>query len=100
MRSPIRPAAAVLVLLSAGVAQAQDAPPARNGNVYDNTAHEPDAGATTSREKASGVAPSPQRQQSENNTVEQLDQQILQRAQTGTGAAAGCSADRKACPQR
>lgn len=100
----IWPLATALALLG-GSAVAQDvppppAPPARNGNVFDSTAHEPNAGATTAQERASGVAPTQQQQQSESNQVEQLDRQIEQRAQQPTGAAAGCSSDGKDCPPR
>ncbi len=71
-------------------AQAQDTP-ARNGNVYNGTAHEPSPAAGNQ-----GL--SPQQQQQQNAVIEQLDRQVQKNAQTPTGTAAGCSASQKACP--
>ena len=65
-------------LLAAGLmlvgtpAFAQQAPSARDANIYDGKAHEPDPAATTAREKAAGIAPSAETRQRENDKVEQL----------------------------
>lgn len=51
-------------------------PPARIGNVYDGTAHQPTA-AVQGAEQQAGVAPAPQVQQKENDTVSQIDKELL-----------------------
>ncbi len=52
---------------------------ARNGNVYDGTAHQPTAGVAT-EEKNAGVAPPPQVQANENRTLGTLDNELLTKA--------------------
>lgn len=66
-------AAGMLALPVAAHAQA------RNGNVYDGTAHQPTA-AVHSEERAAGVAPSNQREQAENHDLGAINNQLLQRA--------------------
>jgi hypothetical protein len=50
--------------------------PTRIDNVYNGTAHEPDAAATQARERNAGIAPPPAVQRNETHTVEQLDRQL------------------------
>ena len=65
------------VALATSGAWAQDnPPPARNGNVYDGTAHEPNAGSVTTQEKAAGVALPPAQSKAATDHVEQLDKSI------------------------
>lgn len=64
-------------VLMVGSAAAQDnSPPARIGNVYNGTAHEPNAGAVRADESAAGVAPSPSAARADNKAVQQLDHQV------------------------
>ena len=56
---------------------AAQTPPARIGNVYDGTAHQPTPGAVQPNEQAAGVAPPPAQQKKEDDTVRQLDKQLL-----------------------
>lgn len=82
IRIPVRMSvcAAFALVLAAGAAQAQGAPPTRNGNVYDGTAHEPSAPSVAGAERAEGVAPSEQRQKQEDREIEQLNRELQQRA--------------------
>jgi hypothetical protein len=63
--------------------------PARNANVYDGTAHEPDAQATTQRESAAGIAGSEAAQRRETDAVEQIYKQL----QRNTGRPSGGARD-------
>ena len=56
---------------------AAQTPPARIGNVYDGTAHQPNPGAVRAGEQAAGVAAPPAQQKKEDDTIRQLDKQLL-----------------------
>ena len=72
----------------AGAAAAQDSgPPARIGNVYNGTAHEPNPGVVHSEEKAAGVAPSPGAVKQDNKAVEQLDKNVQNNGANSVGPA-------------
>ncbi len=89
---------AILATVGATPAFGQDSGgPAQNGNVYNGTAHEPNAGAVQSQERAAGVAPAPARQKQLNNTVEQLDKQVQTNAQGAEAKAAACAKDPSNC---
>ena len=60
-----------------GAGAVAQTPPARIGNTYDGTHHEPQPGAVHQDERSAGVAPAPRVQQKENDTVRQLDKQLL-----------------------
>lgn len=81
------------VTLGTASAFAQDnAPPARNGDIYNGTAHEPNAGVVTLQEKAAGVALPPAQNRAANNRVEQLDKNIQQGPNTvGAAKSLACS---------
>ena len=75
-------------LSMAGAAAAQDSsPPARIGNVYNGTAHEPDPGVVHSQEKAAGVALPPGAVKQDNKAVEQLDKNIQNNGAASVGPA-------------
>ncbi len=83
--------AAILISLPAGPAVAQATPtppppngaPARNADVWDGRSHV-SGPAVRSAEQAAGVALPPAVQQQQTDEVEQLQQQILKRAEQGT----------------
>ncbi len=56
------------------------AQPARNGNVYNGTAHEPAPGPVHGNESAAGVALPPQKAQQQNNELESLNKQLTDKA--------------------
>ena len=62
-----------------GIAAAQDAPPpARIGNIYNGTAHQPTAGGVHAAEQADGIAtPGPERQ-AHDKALENQGQKIQQ----------------------
>jgi hypothetical protein len=68
---------AVLMTLAAG-GLAQAAPPARDGNVWDGIAHEPNPGLVHDKERAAGVLPSQQQESAQVNAVERLARGMLQ----------------------
>lgn len=75
------------LMLIAGTAAAQDnKPPARIGNIYDGTAHEPSPGAVRAGESAAGVLPPASVAKGENSAIQQLDKQV-QRNSTPSNAA-------------
>jgi hypothetical protein len=86
---------AMVVLLAAPAALAQGLP-AQEGNIYNGREHQPVAGATNQAEQAAGVA-TPGAQQQQTSAVESLNAQVQQNAATGTGPAAGCTADKTKC---
>ncbi len=63
------------------------AAPARNANVWDGTAHEPNPTIVHTQEKAAGVQLSPQQQTEQTDTVEHLAQQLCGSRQ---GILVGC----------
>ena len=72
----------------ATTALAQDnAPPARNGDIYNGTAHEPNAGVVTQQEKAAGIGLPPAQSRAANNRVEQLDKNIQDNGANTVGPA-------------
>ncbi len=76
------------VALAASGAWAQDnLPPARNGNIYDGTAHEPNPNSVTAQEKAAGVALPPAKSRAVTNHVEQLDKSIQENGANTVGPA-------------
>ena len=68
---------ASVTLLLPAVAGAQTA---RNGNVYNGTAHEPAAGPVHGNEKAAGVAQPPGQAEHQTNEVESLNKQLTEKA--------------------
>ena len=67
---------AVLVVAMPIAAHAQ----ARNGNVYDGTAHQPSAGVVGQEQRA-GVAPAPAQADAENHDLSRMNTALLQKAQ-------------------
>jgi hypothetical protein len=88
---------AALLAASLATVLTQTPAQAQNANIYDGKDHQPDAAVVQQQEQAAGVA-TPQQQQSLTNEIEQLNRQVLQNAQTPTGAAAGCSPSQQVCP--
>ncbi len=80
------PAAVIAaIVLAPGLAAAQDSmPPSRLGNIWDNQAHQPTRDDTTEQEKAAGLRADPAAERRRADEVQQLDKQVLQRAQQGT----------------
>ena len=74
-------AAGLLAVPAAAFAQA------RNGNVYDGTAHEPVPGTVRQDERAAGIAPSQQTLQSWDQTLGAIDRQLTQQTQQDTAPA-------------
>jgi hypothetical protein len=70
-------AAMLFVALSQGAALA--GPLARDANIWDGMAHEPNPALVHSEEATAGVQLSPQQQARQNNAVEDLAHQLLQR---------------------
>ena len=66
-----------LACMLGGTGAAAQTPPARIGNVYDGTAHQPTPGVVHQNEHAAGVAPPPAQQKREADTVRQIDRQLL-----------------------
>lgn len=89
--------AVALIILGAAPALAQQSGgPAQNGNVYDGTAHEPNAGVVHTQEKNAGIAPPPAQQQRLNNDVEALGHAAEQNA-AGARAKAACAVNNTGC---
>jgi hypothetical protein len=59
------------------LAQAPGQVPAREGNTWDGTDHQPTEAQVQREEKAAGVAPTPSQKDSSAATVNQLDRQLL-----------------------
>ncbi|HKM62741.1 MAG TPA: hypothetical protein VJY39_09650 [Acidisphaera sp.] len=78
MRTAALVAIALLALPS--VASAQGVVSAREGNIWNGTAHEPSALSVHSAERAAGVAEPPAQAQQQTRTVEQLDCQLTGQA--------------------
>jgi hypothetical protein len=76
MRHAVALLASVTLLLPA----ASGAQTARNGNIYNGTAHEPSPGPVHSDEKAAGVALPPNQAEQQTNEVESLDKQLTEKA--------------------
>ncbi|HEX3348879.1 MAG TPA: hypothetical protein VHS58_12340 [Acetobacteraceae bacterium] len=74
-------AASVLVAPAAAMAQA------RNGNVYDGTAHEPNPGVVHRAEKSAGIAPSQQTVQSDDQELQAIGRQLTNQANQDAQAA-------------
>ncbi len=89
------------LMLMAGTAAAQDnKPPARIGNVYDGTAHEPNPGAVRAGESAAGVLPPASVSKGENKTIEQLNKQLQRNSAPSNAAPAeslACRTSPAAC---
>ncbi len=68
---------ALLPLAGPGLAQSPSGP------IYDWRDHEPNPGSTAARERASGVAPTPQRDRAEAAEVERLYRELTQPNQGG-----------------
>ena len=66
-----------LACVLGGLPVSAQTPPARIGNVYDGTAHEPNPAAVHQSESAAGVAAPPAEQKKEEDTVQQIDKQLL-----------------------
>ncbi len=79
------------VLVLAAVPVSAQQPPARIANTYGGTHHEP---APSAGEQ--GLTP--QQQQQQTATVEQLDRQVQRDAAMPAGTAAGCTPTGTACP--
>ena len=60
---------------AASSAPARDVP-TRNANVYDGTAHEPDAQSTAQRESAAGIAGSQAAQRRDTDAVEEIYKEL------------------------
>jgi hypothetical protein len=70
-------AMALLVALSApGLGHAQ----ARNGNVWNGRAHEPDAGSVGANERAAGIAPPTAQQEQESRDLDRMGQALTDKA--------------------
>lgn len=67
--------AILIALMTAGPAVAQ--PASRNGNVWDNVAHQPNPSIVRDNEKARGILASPQEQARQDETVEHLLRELL-----------------------
>lgn len=67
----------LIALVTAGSAAAQS----RNGNVWDGIAHQPNALSIRSHEQAKGIdAPSPQEQTEQDDILDRLARQMLERS--------------------
>ena len=71
-------AQAVLILAGVTLGSAPaSAQPARNGDIYDGTAHQPTQGAVVRREDKAGVEPPPAVRQENRQTVDEISKQLL-----------------------
>lgn len=71
-------------LLVPTLAVAQDSqPPGRVGNVWDNKSHQPTQSEVTQQEKAAGLGGSAAAERQQTEELEELDKQVLERAQQG-----------------
>jgi hypothetical protein len=75
--------ALLAALLTPGLALAQ----ARNGNVWNGRAHEPDAGNVIANERAAGVAPSAAQQAQENRDLDRMGQKLTEKARKDAATA-------------
>lgn len=75
--------ALLAALLAPGLALAQ----ARNGNVWNGRAHEPDAGNVIANERAAGVAPSVAQQAQENQDLDRMGQRLTEKARKDAATA-------------
>lgn len=77
-----------VVLLSAAgsmapfpaLAQAAAETPARNANIWNGRAHQPEAGNVHADEHAAGVAPAEQRAVQQNRELDQMGQRLIDKA--------------------
>ena len=77
-------ATALLVAsLASGLAHAQ----ARNGNVWNGRAHEPDAGSVGANERAAGIAPPTAQQDQENRELDRMGQTLTEKARRDAATA-------------
>ncbi len=76
-----------VALGTSGASAQNNAPPARNADIYNGTDHEPNAGTVTSQEKAAGVALPPAQNRAANGQVEQLDKNIQNNGSSTVGPA-------------
>lgn len=76
---PVAALAAAILVPAVAVAQA------RNGNVYDGTAHQPTAGVQQN-ERAAGVAPSQQTIQNQNADLDSMGRKLLNDARQNAHA--------------
>lgn len=72
--------AALLPLGWAGACRAQAAPPARNANIWDGQAHEPNPAQVGSQERRDGIAPDAAQQRTLDREVEVLDRKVQSQA--------------------
>jgi TolA-binding protein len=96
--------AATLLLPTLALAQAAPAdgqPPAREGNVWGSVSHQPTEGEVREQEKAAGLLGAKEQQRQRADEVNELDRQILQRAQQGMndGVLNGSAATKPLPPQ-
>ena len=75
--------ALLVASLAPGLAHAQ----ARNGNVWNGRAHEPDAGSVGANERAAGVAPPTAQQQQENRDLDRMGQALTEKARRDAATA-------------
>ncbi len=75
-----RPGYASALLAGLLLAIPAGAQPARNGNVYNGTAHQPAPGPVHGNESAAGVALPQQQEQQRNKEVETLNKQLTDKA--------------------
>lgn len=68
----------LIALTTASLAVAQ--PASRNGNVWDNVAHQPNPSAVQADEKARGILASPQEQAKRDEIIDRLAREALERS--------------------
>ena len=66
----------LIALLTAGPAAAQS----RNGNIWGGVAHQPNAPSVRSDEKAKGILASPQEQTRQDDILDRLARELLERS--------------------
>ena len=86
MHARFASAVALMLLLSvpAPAQTQQDQPQARIGNVWNNASHQPTQSEVSQEEKAAGIAPRPGQQRQTTDELQELDRQVMQRAQQGS----------------
>lgn len=75
--------ALLVASLTPGLAFAQ----ARNGNVWNGRAHEPDAGNVIANERAAGIAPPAAQQEQENRDLDRMGQMLTEKARKDAATA-------------
>jgi hypothetical protein len=91
-------AAACCAIISLRAVAQDQPPPARNGNIWDNRAHQPDQGSVRANESRAGIALPELQARSEDQELQQLGQTLIEKARRGaqdlgyqTGAGGGAN---------